>query len=273
MNLVMNYAKTNEDIRVITMEGSRLNIHAPKDEFQDYDITFITKNMDKYIKDKSWLDIFGERLMMQEPEGMSLFNAHLGNWYSFLMIYSDGNKMDLKLVPLDELDLYFIKKDSLKKVLLDKDGLCPTLEGASDIDYHVRKPSREFVDDSANEFWLLSAYVTKGICRGETLYAIKHLDLMQAQLLNMLSWKVGIETNFSLSVGKEYKYLDKYVSKESWGKLINTYKKDSTESLWRSLLTCCDLFIETTDFVTAALNYKIPDYSGKMMQFVKRYSP
>ena len=273
MDLVINFGNGNNDIRVITMEGSRLNVHAPKDQFQDYDITYILSNMNKYIADKSWLDVFGKRFMMQEPEGMSLFQAHLGNWYSFLMIYEDGNKMDLKLVPLNELDEYFKRTDSLKKILLDKDGICPEIAEPSDADYLVKKPSREFVEDSANEFWLLSAYVTKGICRNEKIYAIKHLDLMQNQLLQMISWKVGIETNFSLSVGKSYKYLDKYVTKETWDSIIRTYKKDSIEAMWESLLLCCKLFTEACDFVSHALNYDTTAYGEKMMEYIKGYLP
>jgi aminoglycoside 6-adenylyltransferase len=270
-DLIMGFAGSDERIRVVTMEGSRLNVNAPKDRFQDYDITFIVTEMASYRKSDEWLDVFGQRVMMQEPENMALFPPTLGNWYTYLMTFEDGNKMDLKLVPLNELEEYFAKVDSLVKVLLDKDGICPKIDEASDIDFHVKKPSAEFVDNCANEFWHLAFYVTKGICRGEILYAIKHLDLVRSQMLTMISWKVGIETSFSLSVGKAYKYLDKYVPSQTWVSIIKTYKNDSLKSIWDSLLICCDLFSQTSEFVAGRLGYKCPEYGKKMLPFVKQF--
>lgn len=41
------------------------------------------------------------------------------------------------------------------------------------------------------------------------------------------SWKVGIETGFKLSVGKSYKFLNKYISKDLWNRLLSTYRMDS----------------------------------------------
>lgn len=38
---ILNFARMNERIRVVTLEGSRTNINIPPDDFQDYDITFL----------------------------------------------------------------------------------------------------------------------------------------------------------------------------------------------------------------------------------------
>jgi aminoglycoside 6-adenylyltransferase len=55
------------------MNGSRLNTKVPKDDFQDYDIVYAVKDKQDFIKEPSWVDVFGERIIKQEPEGMSLF--------------------------------------------------------------------------------------------------------------------------------------------------------------------------------------------------------
>ena len=51
----------------------------------------------------------------------------------------------------------------------------------------------------------------------------------------MISWKVGIETGFKLSVGKNYKFIERYISEDLWEKLLSTYRMDSYENIWEAL--------------------------------------
>lgn len=126
MELILAFARRDERIRVVGMEGSRTNPKVPKDQFQDYDVSYLVTDMESFKKDDAWLDYFGKRIIMQKPEAMSLFPPELGNWFSYLMLFTDGNRIDLKLVPLDELDRY-LSSDKLLAVLLDKDGRVPDL--------------------------------------------------------------------------------------------------------------------------------------------------
>ena len=94
--------------------------------------------------------------------------------------------------------------------------------------YHVRKPSAREYDDCCNEFWNVTPYVIKGLCRKEILFAIDHFNqIVRHELLRMISWKVGIETGFKLSVGKNYKFIERYISEDLWEKLLSTYRMDS----------------------------------------------
>lgn len=54
---------------------------------------------------------------MQKPEDMELFPPELGNWFSYLMLFEDGSKVDLTLIPLPEAGEYFEKSDGLVQVL------------------------------------------------------------------------------------------------------------------------------------------------------------
>ena len=45
MKLILDYARANEDVRAVMMNGSRANPNAPKDLFQDYDIVFFVKDV------------------------------------------------------------------------------------------------------------------------------------------------------------------------------------------------------------------------------------
>jgi Streptomycin adenylyltransferase. len=86
MNLILAFAKTDDRIRVVGMEGSRTNKNIVSDHFQDYDITYIVTDMKPFIENEEWLDLFGERVFMQKPEDMSLYLPELGNWFSYLML-------------------------------------------------------------------------------------------------------------------------------------------------------------------------------------------
>ena len=69
---ILTYAKADERVRMVTLEGSRTNTNIPPDDFQDYDITFFVTDMQSFIADDEWLDVFGERLIMQKPEDIAL---------------------------------------------------------------------------------------------------------------------------------------------------------------------------------------------------------
>lgn len=268
MDLILSFAEKDERIRVVGMEGSRVNVNVPKDEFQDYDITYVVTDMETFKKDEGWLEYFGKRIFMQKPEAMSLFPPSLGNWFSYLMLFEDGTRIDLTLVPIGELDKY-LSSDKLIKILLDKDNRVKNYPVPTDIDYHVKKPSAEFFDNCCNEFWWVSTYVAKGLCRMEILYAIDHLNnIVRPNLLLMMSWNVGIETGFSLSVGKNYKYIEKYISKDLWNRLLSTYIMDTYEHVWDSLFECQKLFREVSRKVAEKLGFLYPDYDENISGYI-----
>lgn len=267
MNTILSIAEDDERIRIVTLEGSRTNINIPKDEFQDYDITYFVTDMDSFLASDDWLSQFGRIIMMQKPEDMELFPPQ-EKGYSYLMFFDDYNKVDLTLLPLEELDDY-LNNDKLIQVLMDKDGRIEREIVPTDIDYHIKKPSARQFDDCCNEFWHVTPYVVKGLCRKEILFAIDHLNqILRPELLRMISWKVGIETGFSLSVGKNYKFLDKYVSEDLWNRLLATYRMDCYENVWTSLFACLQLFREVSKETAERLGFEYPQYDQKVMPYV-----
>lgn len=274
MDLILGFARRDERVRLVTMEGSRMNPRAPRDRFQDYDICYLVTEMESFLSSDDWLIFFGERIIMQKPEAMSLFPPSSGgNRFAYLMLFEDENRIDLNLVPLAEMGDYFQGADSQTKILLDKDGRGPSLPPPSDRDYWVKKPSAVFVDNCCNEFWWLATYVVKGLCRKELPYSIHHLDLMREQLLSMVSWKAGVETDFSVSMGKSYKYLSNYISPLLWERIKATWRNDNEENVWGSLLLCCEIFKEVSGELENLLGYAHNSYGAKVEAYVKGYAP
>ncbi len=266
MALLLGFAQGQEDIRLVGMEGSRTNGNIPQDSFQDYDVTYFVRDMAAFTGDDSWLAAFGTPLIVQKPEDMELFPPEEAG-YSYLMLLDDYVKIDLTLLPLDALEDY-LNADSLRTVLLDKDGRvgCPVTP--SDREYWVQRPSPRCLDDCCNEFWMLSTYVVKGICRDELLFAIDHLHLMRSELLRMLAWQVGEERGYGFSVGKNYKFLCRYLPPQMWEALLSTYREDSAGALWQALSTCRRLFGQASRQMAQALGCPCPGYEERVGKYL-----
>lgn len=265
MELILRIAKIDERVRAVAMNGSRTNSNVPKDIFRDYDIVYLVSDMQSFLIDPDWITVFGEKIIMQTPEDMAMFPAELGGRFTYLMLFEDGNRIDLMLIPIEEKEIY-CSEDGLTVILLDKDGNMPKLSEPTDKDYWVKKPSAEFFTDCCNEFWWVSTYVAKGLWRQEILYAYAHLNSLRKMLLIMLEWKVGIETNFSLSVGKNSKYLKRYLDNLVWKKLMKTYPSGDYEQVWNAFFETINLFEQVAIEVARILEYQYPSEDAKKLK-------
>lgn len=271
MELILGFARGDERVRAAAMNGSRTNPNAPRDPFQDYDIVYLVSEVDSFKRDPHWIDRFGERIVMQTPDDSALFPAGNRSRYAYLMLFDDGNRLDLTLVPLAEKDAY-LREDKLTVVLLDKDGALPSLPAPSDEDYWVRPPSAAEFASCCNEFWWVYPYVAKGLWRREILYALEHLNAyVRPMLIRMLEWRAGIETVFSLSTGKSGKYLQRYMSEERWRRLLATFADGNAENVWRALLAMGDLFRETATEVAESFGYVYPSEDDRRVTEYARH--
>ena len=67
-NLIIDYAKQDNRIRAVLLNGSRVNSNINPDRLQDFDIVFIVDNLESFTTDHSWANIFGEKIIFQLPE-------------------------------------------------------------------------------------------------------------------------------------------------------------------------------------------------------------
>lgn len=269
MERLLAFAKQDRRIRAVTLEGSRANQNVPRDELQDYDITYFVTEMEPFIENPDWLQAFGQIIMMQKPEDMELFPpAEAG--FSFLMIFADYSKVDLTLRELADLGRYF-QEDKLVKVLLDKDQRIKAEIIPTDEDFHIVRPTARSFDDCCNEFWFVSTYVVKGLCRREILFALDHVNyILRPELLRMVAWKVGMEKGFNFSLGKNYKYLEKHISPGLWERLLKTYALTDYGEVWHALWTIQELFREVSQEVAEHFGYAYPDYDPNITIYTEK---
>ncbi len=66
-SLILKVVESNDRIRAVLLNGSRANPKAKKDSFQDYDIVYIVREINSFVSDHSWIDVFGDRIILQMP--------------------------------------------------------------------------------------------------------------------------------------------------------------------------------------------------------------
>lgn len=238
-DLILGVAEKDPRIRAVYMNGSRTNPNAPKDLYQDYDIVYVVKDFETFTADNSWIDVFGDRLILQMPEAMRYPSGK--GYFNWMMLFTDGNRLDLTLIPIQKPEL--IDNDSLTIVLLDKDGILPSFPSASDKDYHVKPPSQLFYLSCCNNFWWCLQNVAKGIARKEMPYAmLMYHNVVREDLHDMISWYIGIHNKFSVSAGKMGKYFKRYLPSDIYEQYLLTYSDSNENNMWEAILKACDLF-------------------------------
>lgn len=240
LELIIGTAQSDERIRAVILNGSRANPNTPRDVFQDFDIAYIVDDVAPFKNNYEWIKRFGEILVMQMPEDMRDPPPDNNGGFSYLMLFTDGNRIDLWIHPVAHLDE--IRRDSLSQLLLDKDGIIKPFGPPSESDYLPKPPTAKAFSDCCNEFWWVCTYVAKGLWREEIIYAKHMLEVIRAQLMKMLIWHMGIKTRFSWNPGNHGKYLPQYLEPEWWEMLRKTYADSSYDNTWESLFTMCKLF-------------------------------
>ncbi|WP_093728016.1 aminoglycoside 6-adenylyltransferase [Terribacillus halophilus] len=267
MELIQNVAKKDERIRAVYMNGSKTNPQAPKDIFQDYDIVYVVTDLTSYLDNPQWIDVFGERLMMQEPDKLDIQRGlHVNtNSYGYLMLFQDGNRLDLRLQTIEEMQNTY-ETDSLTVPVLDKDGMLPLIPPASDKDYHVHQPSEADYYACTNNFWWCLQNVAKGIWRRELPYAKQMFELVIRPCLDqMVNWWIGCKYAFQVSPGKMGKYFSTYLPPDYWQLYLSTYSSSLEQHFWDSVFSTCRLFRCLALDVASNLGFSYAEEEEKAM--------
>lgn len=254
--------KTAETLQVaaVAMSGSRTDTKAPKDEFQDYDVVYVVDDLDNLTSDLSWLDQFGKRIIEQE--------VGLGQRRLYLMLFEDGNRIDLTLCPKEHMKEW-VDSESKFIVLEDEKGLFAPYSPTSQR-YWTSPASETDFENSCNEFWWVSAYVGKGICRNQVIYATDHLyGICQQEFLKILAWQVASDRG-KVDIGKNYKYLFNYLPAEKKKEFSNLLDFSSLDKITQSLFATMELFHQEAQRLAQKLGFAYDkEVAEKMIEYAE----
>ena len=259
LDLILKVAREDERIRAVTMGGSRANRDCPADEYQDFDIAYYVKDVTPFWDNMDWIaEKFGMPSLCQKPENIELIPPDREGNFFYLMIFPDGNRIDLNVTPEEYED------DGEPMILLmDKDGTFPKIQVAED-HWYIRKPSQKMFADCCNEFhWCLNN-VAKGIARDELTYAMEMMNhYVRDMLILMLEWYVGVHHDFQVSVGKSGKYLKKFLPENLYERLRATYSDAYYDNMWRAVFEMLFLFGDAARTVAGKLNFTYDEAEEK----------
>jgi len=247
-------------VEAVAMSGSRTNPKAPKDEFQDYDVIYVVDDLDNLTSDLSWLNQFGKRIIEQHNV---LEHRHL-----YLMLFEDGNRIDLTLCPKEHIQEW-VDSEAGFTVLEDPKGVFEPYSPNPQRFWTSPASAIEF-DKACNEFWWVSAYVVKGICRKQAIYATDHLyGICQQELLKLLAWQVAADKG-TVDIGKNYKYLFQYLPTEKEKEFSNLLAFSSVEKLTQSLFATMQLFHREAQILAQKMGFDYDkEVADKMIDYAE----
>ena len=254
INLILQIADTLE-VEAIALSGSRTNPQATKDEFQDYDVVYIVDDLEDLISDLSWLDQYGNRLIEQ--------HNRLGHRRLYLMLFEDGNRIDLTLCPKEYIQEW-VDSEANFEVIKDDKGLFDSYISSPNR-YWTAPPTEEEFGASCNEFWWVSAYVVKAIRRNQLIYATDHLyGICQQELLKVLAWQVTSDRG-AVDIGKNYKYLFQYLSDEQEKEFSALLDLSSIEKNSQSLFATMNFFHREASVLAQKMGFTYDQKEAKKM--------
>ena len=258
MNLILQIAETLK-IEAVAISGSRTEDRALKDEFQDYDVVYLVENFEELISDLSWLDQFGKRIIKQE--------VILGHRCLYLMLFEDGNRIDLTLCPQEHMQEW-VDSEAGFTVLVDQKGLFESYSSSPER-FWIHPASEKDFKKACNEFWWVSAYAVKGICRKQIIYATDHIyGICQQELLKILAWQIASDKE-TVDVGKSYKYLFNYLPTEKEKEFSDLLDFSSIEKLTQSLYATMKFFHREAQSLAQKMGF---DYDKEVAERMVEYA-
>ncbi len=259
IDIIIKTAK-NLKVKAVAISGSRACPKAPKDKFQDYDVVYIVDDLDNLTRDPSWLDQFGKRIIEQHNV--------LGNRRLYLMLFEDGNRIDLTLCPKEHIQEW-VDSEAGFTVLEDPENLFePYFPNPEH--YWITPATETDFKNSCNEFWWVSAYVVKGIYRNQLIYATDHLyGICQQELLKVLAWQVAADEE-KVDVGKNNKYLFNYLPNTKEKEFSSLVDFSSLDKITQSLFATMKLFHQEAQYLSQKMGFDYDkEVAEKMIQYAE----
>lgn len=88
LDLILSIAVQDDRIRAVTLTGSRVYPNVKSDCFQDFDVSYVVTDVNPFIKDKTWINLFGEIMIMDTLDRMEWQQNE--RYYIYLMQFTDA---------------------------------------------------------------------------------------------------------------------------------------------------------------------------------------
>jgi aminoglycoside 6-adenylyltransferase len=264
LNEIIEFAKENDNIRALVLQGSLINDNAIVDDFSDIDPLFYVKDQREMAFNTDWINRFGNVITnlfdeLEEHEGYK--------HYMRMVIYESGLKVDFGIASVDlsknirELPLY--------KIVLDKDNALPKPLVTDDSNFYVKRPSKEEYLSKINDVFWDSTYIVKSLWRNEIYFA----QYMQANLHKLMrpiiEWYIGIKYDFKVNTGHNGRYFRQFLNDYEWSLILDTYSNSDIESTFKAVYASFNLINYMGVKIGESLDYPYPlNHENRVLKYI-----
>jgi len=263
---ILAFAKNDDRVRCVYLNSTRVD-ESYCDKYSDFDLVFIVRDIGSFINNDRWLDVFGQILVMQKTsdELDTPYDYEGFDNFIYLMQYYDGNRIDLTLVDMRNIEYAINHTNEPRKVLLDKDGF-----NLSDIAYkgfyRIDKPVERAFDEAVNEFWWMAVVSAKGLCRNDITYVKAMMEHYQFRpFCRMLDWLTGIRTDFQAEGEKYSKNCKHYLKIKEYKQLCDSFGGGCMDDIWNSLFRRSYFFKQTSHEVASYFSYSVKEQEDDIL--------
>lgn len=253
---IIEYAKENENIRGLVLQGSLVNPAAPIDEFSDLDPMFVVAETENMADDDSWIFKFGNPIS-HCYNTIQLDEKEKWNQEMMLVLFEDGLKVDFSLFPVAAVET--IKDLPLYQIVIDKDGCIPKPARKTEEGFYTEKPTEERFVKRMNGFLWDTTYVAKSLWRGEMYFAKFMFDLLHRYMEEVIAWHLGAKSNWTNNPGVCGRYFHRQMGPDHWQMVLDTYAGSDVEDNWRALFASLKLVRVFGRETAKLLNYPYPE--------------
>ena len=276
---LLEWAVERPSIRAMLLTSTRAYTHSSVDALSDYDVILVVTDIKPFHQDRSWIADFGDVLATYwDPIRTSRETDE--ETFGNVVQYEGVLRIDFSLWPIAharkiaELDYLPAGLDVGYVVLLDKDRLTDRLRPPTHTAYIPKPPTKAEFDTHVEEFYSDVSGVARCLLRDELMPAkyILDGDMKHGYLRQMLEWRVGLDHEWSVSVGSHGKGLKQQLPETIWAALEATYVGAGLEENWESLSATLKLFREVGEHVAVGLGYDFPsELDRKVRVFLDEY--
>lgn len=276
---LLEWAQARPSIRAMLLTSTRTYPNAVVDALSDYDVILVVPDIQPYHQDRSWLADFGDVLVTYWDPIHKSRETDV-EIFANVVQYESGLRIDFTLWPIEQarkvaeqeylpayLDVGYV-------ILLDKDRLTDRFRPPTHTAYIPKSPTKAEFDEVVEEFYSDVPHVAKCLLRDELMPAKWGLDydMKHVYLRRMLEWRVELDHEWSVPVGKHGKGLKKRLPESIWAALEATYVGAELEENWEALFETLKLFREVGEQVAVGLGYEFPtDLDRSVRVFLRDY--
>jgi aminoglycoside 6-adenylyltransferase len=266
---IVGWAMREDDVRAVTVVGSRARADPPADDWSDLDLMIYARTPARLLSDTDWLATIW-------PVWVSVPFLTAGDEPELLVLFAGGHDVDLVINPVASL-VDMAERGVLPpghrrgaRVLVDKDDLVSHTLPSSFGPPNGPLPSAAEYSAQVAGFWYGAHYVAKQIRRGD-LWVVKIRDAeLKGAVLRMTEWHARA-ANPSVDTWHMGRFLERWADPRVVAALSGAFGRFDVADSWAALLATMDLFTwiarETAERLGFAVRFEL---SGVVTELVHR---